>query len=309
MRTRYLSVLASLVVAMPALAQTPDTTTTTTTTDGSTTETQARTTTGADVKAESTPEEGEKKPKEPKRGDFNAGGQVRLPNGPGDDGKYATFNWVAFDAKGRYYLLKYITVDGTIPFAVKKPDMALGQEPSIVGGISTRLEAKTPPIGLPFVKEKSEVGVALGAAYMREGAMLLSDKDFPLFAGDFQPGFTAGVISRIRMGKVVDFNFNPQWVYQKGTDESLGAVQIPLSLVVSVGDILKLGTDAGIYTGDDYKFGGDDGGRISTGVSLDVKIGKIITHAGVGFASLLTGGLYPTVKESMYIDLNVKFAK
>ena len=323
------TLFALLALSTPALAQTPtpvptpasvpmpgSTTTTTntrTTTDGGTTESKSTTTATADAEVTATApeEENDKAKKEPKRGDFNAGGQVRLPNGPGDDGKYATFNWVALDAKGRYYLLKWVTVDGVIPMAVKKPDMALGQETSIFGGLSTRLEAKTPPIRMPWMKEKSEIGISLGAAYMREGAMLLSDKDFPLFAGDFQPGATVGVLAKLKLGKIVDFNFTPQWVYQKGSEQSLTAVQIPLNLVVNAGDIIKLGTELGVYTGDDYSFGASNGGRIATGVSLDVKIGKIITHAGVGFASLLTDemGMYPSVKESMYVDLNVKYAK
>lgn len=327
MRHTLRSVLALLALSTPALAQEPvpanvpmpgpptttTTTTTSSTTDGASTTSQSTTTTAsandAEVKETAPPEGDDPQKKEPKRGDFNAGGQVRLPAGPDDDGKYATFNWVAFDLKGKYYLLKWVTIDGTIPLAVKKPDMALGQEPSFIGGISTRLEAKTPPLKLPGMKQPSEVGIALGAAYMREGALLLSEKDFPLFAGDFQPGATAGVLAKVKLGKVVDFNFTPQWVYQQGSAESLTALQIPMSLVVSAGDVLKLGTELGVYTGDDYAFGGDDGGRISTGASLDVKIGKIVTHAGVGFASLLTGGLYPTIKESMYIDLNVKYAK
>jgi len=294
--------LASLCLSIPAFAQTPEPV-------PSPSPTTSTTTTTPDVTTSTPPAEDKEKPKEPKRGDFNAGGQVRLPNGPGDDGKYATFNWVAFDAKGRYYLLEHITIDGTIPFAVKKPDMAFGQEPSIVGGISTRMEANLPQMKMPGMKYQGQVGISLGAAYMREGAMLLSEKDFPLYAGDFQPGFTAGAVSRVKLGNAVDFNFTPQWVYQKGSAESLTAVQIPLSLVVKAGDLLKLGTELGIYTGDDYSFSGDNGGRIATGVSVDVKIGKIITHAGVGVASLLTGGLYPSVKESMYLDLNVKYAK
>jgi hypothetical protein len=38
-------------------------------------------------------------------------------------------------------------------------------------------------------------------------------------------------------------------------------------------------------------------------------LGPIITHAGAGVASLLTGGAYPTIRDSVYIDLNVKYAK
>jgi len=333
MRNTLSLVIATLALSTPAFAQAPagptpvpvpanvpvPTTTTTNTssqTDGGSTTSQSTTTTAAapdaEVKESAPPAEDDgAKNKEPKRGDFNVGGQVRLPSGPDDEGNYATFNWVAFDAKGKYYLLKWVTVDGTIPFVVKKPDMAYGTEPSVIGGITTRLEAKTPPITLPFMKQKSEVGIAVGLGYMREGAMLLSERDVPLYAGDFQPGTTLGVISRIKLGKVVDFNFNPQWVFQKGEDENRQAVQIPLSLVVSAGDVLKLGTELGVYTGDDYSFGAADGGRIATGVSLDVKIGKLITHAGVGFASLLTDemAMYPTIKESMYVDLNVKWAK
>src|SRR5882724_4419547 len=44
--------------------------------------------------------------KEPKAGDFDAGGQVRLPNGPDEAGKFATFNWIALDAKAKYYVFK-----------------------------------------------------------------------------------------------------------------------------------------------------------------------------------------------------------
>ena len=43
--------------------------------------------------------------KEPGKGDFDAGGQVRLPNGPDENNEYATFNWVAVDLKGRYFIL------------------------------------------------------------------------------------------------------------------------------------------------------------------------------------------------------------
>jgi hypothetical protein len=320
-----LSLVATLALSTPVFAQTPTPVPASVPMPGTPTPPAptdqpvptAPTTTAAapdaEVKETSAPDDdrGGDRKKEPERGDFDAGGQLRLPAGPDDEGKYATFNWVAVDLKGKYYLLKWVTVDGTIPLAVKKPDMAFGTEPSMIGGITTRLEAKTPPIKLPFMKQKSEVGVAVGLGYMREGAMLLNERDVPLYAGDFQPGTTLGVISRVKLGKIVDFNFNPQWVFQKGEAENRQAVQIPLSLVVSAGDVLELGTELGVYTGDDYSFGAADGGRIATGVSLDIKIGKLVTHAGVGFASLLTDemGMYPTIKESMYIDLNVKYAK
>src|SRR5436190_9871221 len=57
---------------------------------------------------------GEEKPakKEPGRGDFDAGGQVRLPSGPDEAGQYAAFNWIALDLKGRYFLLDGVTLNG-----------------------------------------------------------------------------------------------------------------------------------------------------------------------------------------------------
>ena len=73
---------------------------------------------------ESVPEKAEAS-QEPKRGDFDAGGQVRLPNGPDDAGEFATFNWVAFDVLGTYYLLDSVTVNGTAPLAILKPNSYL----------------------------------------------------------------------------------------------------------------------------------------------------------------------------------------
>jgi len=91
--------------------------------------------------------------------------------------------------------------------------------------------------------------------------------------------------------------------------DSHKAVQIPMSLIIKLGDAFKLSYDLGIYTGDGYSFGGSDGGRISTGGALDIKISKIAVHAGAGVASLLTGGPYPTISDSLYVDVNVKYVK
>jgi hypothetical protein len=244
--------------------------------------------------------EGEEK--QPKRGDFDAGGVVRLPSGPDDMGEYATFNWVAVDAYGRYFLLDWVTIGGKIPLAIIKPDAADGDDPSFFGGFSSSLEAKLPPSGF-------QLGLTLTGAYMREGAMLLSDKDFPLYIGDFQPGFGGGVLAKIKLSELLDLSLTPSWVYQSGDEESRTAIQIPASVIVKLGSLLKVSADAGVFTGDDYSFGGDDGGRIYAGAAVDVKLGPIIAHAGAGVASLLTGGMYPTISDSVYIDLNVKYAK
>jgi len=254
----------------------------------------------------------EEKKKEPKRGDFDAGGQARFPNGPDEMGEYATFNWVAADVKGRYFLLDSVSINSFIPMAVIHPETMPGGtvEPSMWGGFSMTLDAKLPksPIFKEMTKD-TEVGVLLTGAYMREGAMLLSEKDFPLFTGTFHPGFAGGIRTRVKLGSVIDFNLNPAWVIQGGEMENLTAVQVPMSLVLGLGDVAKLSAELGIFTADDYSLQGKNGGRVATGAALDVKIGPMLMHAGAGVATLTTGPAYPTVKDSFYIDVNAKYVK
>lgn len=268
---------------------------------------------GTDQPATPPSEEAKKKKKEPGRGDFDAGGQARFPSGPDETGTYKSFNWVAADLKGRYFLLDQVFVDATIPLAVKKPDMAMLDgamvDPRLIGGIQARLEAKMQAPKMPGIKYDTEIGLQLTLAYMREGAMLLSQNDFPLFTGDFKPGVGTGLLMKVKLSTLVDFQLVPAWVYQSGAMSSLTAVQIPMSLRLALGDVAKLSADLGIFTADDYSFSGDSGGRISTGAALDLKIGPILFHTGAGVASLLTGGLYPSISESVYVDVNVKYAK
>jgi len=290
-----LLVAGLLSIAVPALAQTPP-----------------MEAPPPGVEAEGAPAE-DANSKEPGRGDFDAGGQLRLPNGPDELGEYATFNWVAVDLKGRYYLLDSVTVDGSVPLAVKKPDDLMdGSDPRMIGGMAVKLDARLPKVdGMPGGKymKDSEVGVSLGVAYMREGAMLLGDKDFPLFVGGFQPGFEGGLTTKVKLSTLVDFKLLPSWVIQAGEVETQTAVKIPIALVLAVGSLAKVSAELGMYTGDDYTFRGSKGGRLQTGAALDLKIGPILAHVGAGAASLLTGGAYPSIKDSVYIDLNVKYAK
>lgn len=257
--------------------------------------------------------EGEEEPKEPGRGDFDAGGQVRLPSGPDEAGEYATWNWVALDLVGRYFLLDSVTINGRVPLAVVKPDELMGElgvvDPKLIGGMTVSLEAKLPKMPFQSVTSGTEAGLVLSGAYMREGAMLLSEKDFPLYAGDFKPGFSTGLIAKVKLSSLIDFATVPVFVYQSGTAENLTAVQIPTSTILKIGSLVKLSADVGIFTGDDFSFRGSNGGRIAAGGALTVKLGPILAHAGAGLASLLTGPLYPTVGDSLYIDLNVKYAK
>ena len=256
-------------------------------------------------------EEKKDKPKEPKAGDFNAGGQARFPSGPDENNEFASFNWVAVDLKGRYYLLKNITLDANIPLAVKKPDTVgpMGPEPSLFGGITLTLDARISAPKMPGIKYDTTVGLNLTVGYMKQGAMLLSDKDYPLFIGDMKPGFAGGLVTKVKLSSLLDFSLVPTWVFQSGKPESLTAIQIPLALEIRLASVAKLNAELGIYTGDDYAFSGDEGGRIATGASLDLKLGPILLHTGAGVASLLTGGAYPTIKDSFYVDVNVKYAK
>jgi hypothetical protein len=98
-------------------------------------------------------------------------------------------------------------------------------------------------------------------------------------------------------------------VFQGGETDSHAAVQLPMSLILKLGDLVQTAADIGVFTGDHYHFSGDSGGRIYAGGSLTVKLGPIQAHAGLGLASLLTGGLYPTIGDSVYVDLNVKYVK
>ncbi len=42
---------------------------------------------------------------------------------------------------------------------------------------------------------------------------------------------------------------------------------------------------------------------------LDQVFGPILLHTGAGVASLLSGGLYPSIGESVYVEANVKYVK
>lgn len=249
-------------------------------------------------------------PASPRRGDFDAGAQVRLPGGPDELGQFATFNWVAVDAVGRYYLLDQVTVVGRAPIAIIHPDTVGGTiEPATFGGVDVALRATLPRAPFQPRAHPTDVAVTVSGAYARAGAMLLGPRDYPLFAGDFQPGFTAGVDARLRLSSLVDVVTAPVFVYQRGDGEALDGVQLPLTAVVKLGAVVQLGADLAINTGDDFGFGADDGGRIALGGSLTVALGRLRAHAGAGTASLLTGGAYPTVTDGFYLDLDVRYAR
>ncbi len=253
--------------------------------------------TGTDASATATAKPEDKKQG---KGSFDAGGQVRFPSGPDEMGNYGTFNWVAFDLKGRYFVLDQLTINGTIPLAPIKQDLA-GVETSVLGGFLVR----------PELALGKTLGLGITVGMMKEGAFLLSEKDAPIYVGDLKFGTSIGPWIKIKKFGL-DLSATPSIVYQQGA-ESLTAIQVPVAAAVSLGKALKVAVEAGVYTGDGFKLGATDGGRISLGAAIDVKIGKVIAHVGAGVASLLTseemGSAYPTISDSVYVDINAKFAK
>ena len=106
--------------------------------------------------------------------------------------------------------------------------------------------------------------------------MLLSDKDFPLFVGDMKPGFAGALITKVKLSSLVDFSLLPAWVYQIGHD---GLAHRGPDSDVADPQARRAGEGQrglGIFTGDDYSFSGDNGGRIYAGGALDLKIGPIL---------------------------------
>ena len=234
-------------------------------------------------------------PREP--GSFDAGGEVRFPSGPDPDnmGKFAQFKWVAVDLKGTFFVTEQISIGGILPLAPIK------QEPGeIFGGFLVR----------PEIALGSMIGVGASVGFMTEGGFLLSPKDYPIYQGDLKFGASLGPWIKFKYAGV-EFRTQPAFVYQ-ATDPTLTAIQLPIAAAVGLGKAVKVALETGVYTGDDFKLGADDGGRIALGAAIDLKLTPVLVHIGAGFASLLTsdeGGFYPGITDSIYLDLNVKYSK
>ncbi len=75
---------------------------------------------------------------------------------------------------------------------------------------------------LPGMRYDTEVGLLLsGGVTCARARCSCSDKDYPLFTGDFKPGFVAGLITKVKLSSLLDFSFTPVWMYQSGSTESL----------------------------------------------------------------------------------------
>jgi len=215
-------------------------------------------------------------------------------------GKFASFNWIAVDLKGRYNITDHIASYINLPLALKKPDMDFGSgKPEWFGGVSARGEAG-------FGKT---LGIGLTLGVMRQGAMLLSEKDYPYFHGDLAFGTAVGPYVRFKM-LGLNINTTPSYVYQDGTGSAL---QVPLSAMIKLGSLLEVATETGVFTGSNFNMSAADGGRIYLGASITAKIWHIVGHLGAGVASLLVSDAptaeYHSIGDSVYVDVNVKYAK
>jgi hypothetical protein len=179
-------------------------------------------------------------------------------------------------------------------------------QPKLFGGFTVR-----PELALGKL-----IGAGLTLGFLRERAVLLSEKDYPAYFGDLT--FAAAIGPWVKLkGFGLDFALQPSLVYQAAGDtgEAVTGLQLPVAASLSLSTLLKVAVEAGVYTGDDFALGAADGGRISLGAAVDVRLGKLIVHVGAGVASLLTSdepmslALYQSIGDSVYLDLNVKFAK
>lgn len=241
------------------------------------------------------------------RGDFDAGGKVRLPSGPDETAmEYGPFNWVALDLYGRYFVLDELTITAGIPLALIKPEFENTvdeAQPKLFGGFTVRPEYSLGKV----------LGAGLMLGMLRQEAVLLSEKDFPLYVGDLT--FAAGIGPFVKFkGLGVDFALQPSLVYQAAgsAGDAVTAVQVPVAASLALSDLLKVSVETGLYTADDFGVTAKDGARLSLGAAVDVRLGKIILHAGAGAASLLVDAaspFYRSIGDSIYFDLNVKYAK
>ena len=133
----------------------------------------------------------------------------------------------------------------------------------MIGGITARLDAMLAEDADD--EEDTEIGCRSASAYMREGAMLSARRTTRCSSATSSPAFAGALITKVKLVERRRLLAVPAWVYQSGTMDSHKAVQIPMSLILKLGELVKVSADLGIFTGDDYSFSGDKGGRIAAG--------------------------------------------
>ena len=255
--------------------------------------------------AEAAPEgqaEAQAPEEEKQQGRVDAGGKLRFPSGPDDTGmEYGLFNWIALDLRAQYGISDALAAGVHVPLAIKKPE----GEFETLGGFTANASLRLFKL----------VGVGVRAGMMRQGAFLLTPYDAPVYVGDLKMGAALGPSIALRTG-VVDVAAALDVVLQLDSagemmDETLTAVALPISAMVQVRDLIKVGAETGVYTGHELKLGAEDGGRIPLTANVSLKLGRVILNLGAGFATLITsdtGGLYPGIGDSLFVGLNAKWA-
>jgi hypothetical protein len=226
-------------------------------------------------------------------GHYAAGLKVMFASGGAD-----SFNFIGVTPWGRYNVSDSISVGARMPLAVSKPD-GIG----VFGGLMARAELR---LG-------ATIGAFGEAGVMKHGAVLLSEQDAPFFVDDADYDFATrlGLWIRVKGGPTY-LSFEPAFAYQPGDPEAITGVQFPVTALFRAGSVAHAGVQVGIYTGDDFKLGAEDQGRVAAGLVADVHVSKIKLMFGAGFSSLLTDeetGLYSSVGKSVYVSVNLAYVK
>lgn len=222
-------------------------------------------------------------------GHYQAG--IRVFAGSGVD---KSFNFIGLELGGKYNVTDAISAGARIPFAVKKPDGF-----AVFGGAFAHLEMR---LG-------ASIGAMAEGGFAKAGAANLSSQDSPAFVddADYEGAFLLGPFVRVKAGPTY-LSFDPAFVYQAG-DEAITAIQFPVTAMFRASGGLKAGAKVGLYTGDEFKLGADEGGRLATGLVVDIAVSSVFVRAEAGFSSLLTddASLYTGIGKSTYIALALMY--
>ncbi|MDQ3339241.1 MAG: hypothetical protein M4D80_29105 [Myxococcota bacterium] len=209
-----------------------------------------------------------------------------------------TFNVIGVEPRARYNVTDAISVGARIPLAVSKPDGF-----ATFGGALARAELR---LG-------ATIGVWTEIGFMKHFGILLSQQDAFAYSddADYDVALALGPWIRAKAGPMY-LVIEPAFVYQAGSPTVTGA-QLPVTALFRAGSVAHIGAMVGLYTGDDFKLGAEDGGRLGAGLVADVKVSTIKVVLGAGFASLLTsdeaGSLYPSVGKSLYVSVGLAYVK
>jgi hypothetical protein len=227
-------------------------------------------------------------------GHYAAGIKVMVASGLDD-----SFNFIGVTPWGRYNVSDSISVGARIPLAVSKPDGF-----TVFGGLMARAE----------IRLGATIGAFGEAGFLKHGAVLLSEQDAPFFLDaegvDYDFATRIGLWVRVKGGPTY-LSFDPAFAYQPGDPEAITGIQFPVTALFRAGSVAHAGAQVGIYTGDDFKMGADDGGRVAAGLVADVAVSKIKLMFGAGISSVLTDdmGFYTSVGKALYVSVNLAYVK